>query len=142
MKRSGIYRIIISFVFLYIPFFGFSQYQNSISIEKILKTDTSSLGTPIIYPFTDSAEVSILKITIMPGQSTGWHLHEIPVFAYILEGTLTVSFEDNTQKTFNKNSSFAEVQNVLHNGSNNSDVPLVLIAFYMGVKGNSLSVKK
>lgn len=119
-----------------------SQYNNSILVEKVLKSDTTSIGQKIIYPQVSDAEVTIAKITFPPGSETGWHKHDIPVFAYVMEGELTVELDNGKSVQFKQGSSFAEVFNAWHNGKNNEKVNLVLIAFYMGEKGKVLSQSK
>lgn len=84
----------------------------------------------------------MLKITIPSGKTTGWHEHNIPVFAYVLKGTLTVEFEGNRVVQFKENSSFAEVIHTQHRGINNEKEDLVLLAFYLGEKGKPLSIMK
>lgn len=119
-----------------------AQYDNSLLIETLMKTDTTSIGQKISYPtFTDS-EVTMLKITIKPGQSTGWHKHEFPVFANILKGCLTIEVEGHESKQFTAGTSFSEVINVFHNGMNRGDEDVVLIAFFLGEKGKALTVHK
>ena len=119
-----------------------AQYNNDLIIEQILKTDTTSLGQRISYPVTANDEVTMLKITLPPGKTTGWHVHEIPVFAYVLKGTLTVEFEDGKTVRFAENSSFAEVLHTVHRGINRENCDLVLLAIYLGEKGKPLSIKK
>jgi quercetin dioxygenase-like cupin family protein len=119
-----------------------AQYNNAIQIEQVLKTDTTTIGQKISYPHSAQAEVIIKKITLKPGQSTGWHKHEIPVFAYVQKGTLTIELENKAVMQFPENSSFAEVLNTFHNGENRGDKEVVLIAFFMSEKGKSLSIPK
>ncbi len=121
---------------------GYAQYNNDLKIEPILKTDTTSLGQKISYPSFPNDEVTMLKITIPPGKTTGWHEHSIPVFAYVLKGTLTVEFEKNQTMQFPENSSFSEVVGITHRGINKGREDLVLLAIYLGEKGKPLSVKK
>ncbi|MEI7423183.1 MAG: cupin domain-containing protein [Prolixibacteraceae bacterium] len=118
-----------------------SQY-SGLNIKELLRTDTTSIGQKITYPDFAHPEVTMLKITIPPGKSTGWHKHNIPVFAYVVKGTLTVELEDHRVIKFNEESTFAEMRNTYHNGTNREDVDLVLIAIYMGAKGQMLSIKK
>lgn len=118
-----------------------SQY-SGLNIKELLRTDTTSIGQKIIYPDFADPEVTMLKITIPPGKSTGWHKHNIPVFAYVVKGTLTVELEDHQVKKFKEESTFAEVRNTYHNGSNMEDTDLVLIAIYVGGKGQKLSIPK
>ena len=117
------------------------QYNKGAIVETILKTDTTSIGQKINYPQFKNSEVTIAKITIEPGESTGWHRHNIPVFAYILQGVLTVEIENHETKQFTADTSFSEVFNTLHNGTNKGFENVVLIAFYLGEKGKALSSK-
>ena len=118
-----------------------AQYNNDLIIEPILKTDTTSLGQKISYPNTTNSEVTMLKITIPPGKTTGWHEHDNPVFAYVLKGTLTVELEGNKVLKFAENSSFSEVIHTTHRGINKESGDLVLLAIYLGEQGKPLSVK-
>ncbi|NWJ51913.1 MAG: cupin domain-containing protein [Bacteroidetes bacterium] len=117
-----------------------AQYNKGIIIEPILKTDTTSIGQKLIYPNFQNSEVTISKITLQPGQSTGWHKHTFPVFAYVLKGNLTVELENHKTLQFSENSSFSEVIETFHNGINKGKEDVVLIAFFMGEKGKPLSV--
>lgn len=137
MKRISL-TIIVIFICLVVK----SQYNREILIEPILKTDTTTIGQKISYPHFQQDEVTISKITIPSGKSTGWHKHEFPVFAYILKGNLTVELENNKIMQFPENSSFSEVINTFHNGVNNGKDDVVLIAFFMSGKGVALSVHK
>jgi len=116
-----------------------SQYNKGVVLEPLLKTDTTSIGQKIVYPHFENDEVSIVKVTIPPGKSTGWHKHVFPVFAYVLLGTLTVEVENRKTLRFTAGSSLSEVINILHNGLNNGKEDVVLIAFFMGEKGKPLS---
>jgi quercetin dioxygenase-like cupin family protein len=119
-----------------------AQYSSEIKIEKLLKTDTTETGQYIDYPDITTEEVSILKVTIPPGKSTGWHKHLFPVFAYVLKGTLTVQQENSKKIRIHKNESVAESVNMYHIGTNEGKEPVVLIVFYMGEKDKPISVMK
>ena len=135
-------RLTLTIIAICICFVLKAQYNNDIKIEPLLKTDTTSIGQKINYPDFRNDEVTISKVTLQPGQSTGWHKHTFPVFAYVLKGNLTVELENNKTMQFPENSSFSEVLDTFHNGINKGKERLVLIAFYMGEKGKALSVPK
>jgi quercetin dioxygenase-like cupin family protein len=118
-----------------------SQY-SGLNIKELLRTDTTSIGQKITYPDFADPEVTMLKITIPPGKSTGWHKHSIPVFAYVVKGTLTVELEDHREIKFKEESTFAEMRDTYHNGTNKEDSDLVLIAIYMGGNEQKLSIPK
>ena len=86
-----------------------SQYNKGVVLESVLKTDTTSIGQKIVYPTFANDEVSIVKVTLPPGKSTGWHKHFFPVFAYVLKGTLTVEVENKKTLQFPVNSSFSDI---------------------------------
>ena len=118
---------------------GYSQYQSGVTVEPILKADTTTIGQTITYPHFHKDEVTILKVTIPPGASTGWHKHGFPAFAYVLQGKLSVELETGRTLQFPINSSFAEVIDTFHNGKNTGSEDVIIIAFYMGEKGKPLS---
>jgi len=133
-------KYILFLAVLCICFSTSAQYNKGVVLEPVLKTDTTSIGQKIVYPQFDNDEVSIVKVTIPPCKSTGWHKHTFPVFAYVLQGTLTVEVENKKTLQFPKGSSFSEVINTLHNGENNGKEDVVMIVFFMGEKGKPLSV--
>jgi quercetin dioxygenase-like cupin family protein len=100
------------------------------------------MGQKIQYPNVKDAKVSVMKITFPPGETTGWHKHEIPVFSYILEGTLTVETEDHKVTQYKENSCFAESYNIYHKGTNKEKSNLVVLAIYLAGDQKELSIKK
>jgi quercetin dioxygenase-like cupin family protein len=129
-------------VFVFLHASSQATYNKGLIVEQLLKTDTTALGQKIVYPVFQDDEITILKITVPPGESTGWHKHIIPVFAYVLEGTLTVELKENKTITLTRNSTFSEVRNTYHNGINKGTENVILIAFYMGEKGKPLSERE
>jgi len=119
-----------------------AEYNKEVLIEKMLQTDTNSIGQVIRFPQSKNNEVTILKVTIPPGKSTGWHKHLFPVFAFVQEGTLIVELQNKKPSNYPAGSTFAEVIDVLHNGKNEGKKDVVLIAFFMGEKGKLLSIKQ
>jgi quercetin dioxygenase-like cupin family protein len=82
------------------------------------------------------------KITFPPGETTGWHKHDIPVFSYIIKGTLTVKTEDGKVMQYKENSCFSESYNIYHKGTNKENKDLVVMAIYLGGDARELSIKK
>lgn len=104
-------------------------YQNLLT--PLLQSGTDVLGDPLVYP-EGTPNVTAAIVTIPPGGQTGLHHHEVPLFAYILEGELTVDYGDKGQKTYRAGDSLLEAQNWPHNGTNTGTVPMKLLAVYMG----------
>ncbi len=118
------------------------QYNGKLKIEKMMESGVNSLGQKIVYPKVSDAKVTMMKITFPPGETTGWHKHDIPVFSYIMKGTLTVETEDHKITEFKENSCFAESYNIYHKGTNKGDTDVVVFVVYLGGDGKELSIKK
>jgi quercetin dioxygenase-like cupin family protein len=116
-------------------------YGADVRLRLLMKTDTTSLGARIVYPATDSAEVTAFEATIPPGGETGWHRHPYPGYAYVLEGELTLEVEGGRQLVLKAGEPYAELVGVRHNGRNLGKVPVKLVAFFTGVKGRPLTEK-
>lgn len=115
-----------------LPMAALAQYASSITVETLLKTDSTSIGQRIAYPSVQHAEVTMLKITMPPGSSTGWHKHEIPLFAYVMQGELTVMHKNRPPKVFKAGDAIAEMIHVFHEGVNKGKQDVVLIGVYLG----------
>ena len=119
-----------------------AQYSNDIKIETLLKTDTTSVGQKISYPNVEHAEVTVFRITMNPGASTGWHKHGIPLFAYILQGELTVERDGGLVNLYKTGEAVSEMQHIYHQGINKGKEPTILIAFYLGGDNRPLVTRK
>lgn len=99
------------------------------------KNSRTVLEEPFSYPSTTSPQVSSSIVTLGPGAETGWHLHEAPMYAYILDGTLEVTYEvDGSQvtKTYTKGAAIMEGLDTPHNGQNVSNSPVSVLVVNLG----------
>ena len=112
----------------------------TVQVTPLLKTTTSWNGQPLAYP-TEPAEVTGLLVEIAPSGETGWHKHPVPSFALVLEGTLEITLEDGSVNHLEAGQAAAEVVNTLHNGRNVGTVPVKLVVFYAGVRGQAVTAK-
>jgi quercetin dioxygenase-like cupin family protein len=117
------------------------EYDTGVKVELLVKSTTASNGQKIAYAKTDNAEVTAVTVEIAPGKETGWHMHAIPVYAYIIEGTLAVEIEGGKRYEFKKGQAIIEVINTLHNGVNIGSIPVKLVAFYTGEQGMPIVTK-
>ena len=118
------------------------DYNQDVETTQLLKTTQNTLSQPIVYPKTDSAEVTALRVLIPPGKETGWHKHPVPGYAYIISGTLTLEMEGGKNYVFGPGSAIVETLNTLHNGKNLGAEPVELVVFFTGEKGKPFSVKE
>jgi quercetin dioxygenase-like cupin family protein len=129
-------------LFLILSFGVKAQYSGKLVVEELLQSEVNSMGQKIIYPEVKDAKVAMKKITFPPGETTGWHKHDIPVFSYIIKGTLTVETEDGKVMQHKENSCFSESYNIYHKGTNKENTDLVVMAIYLGGDEKEISVNK
>ncbi len=101
----------------------------------VLQSGVTAGGAAIMYPKTDSAEVTALLVEIGPGGETGRHMHPNPTFVYVLEGAIEVEAEGTMAHSYKAGDSFLEVVNTWHNGKNTGTAPAKLLVVFSGVKG-------
>lgn len=119
-----------------------TRYSKDLGLEEVWCSEVNGIGQKIKYPNFKEAKVTMRKITFPPGSSTGWHRHGIPVFSYVLEGTLTVETRDNGTVQYRAGQGFAESLDVYHCGTNFEKEDLVVFVVYLGGDGRPLSVSR
>lgn len=102
---------------------------------------TTVLGQDLAYPTTGQAQVSSSIITLRPGQRTGLHKHDAPMYAYVLSGAVTVTYQTGVTKTFTKGQALLEAVGVAHEGANLGRTDCRLLVVNIGAEGTANSVK-
>ncbi|MGE4278482.1 MAG: cupin domain-containing protein [Magnetospirillum sp.] len=103
--------------------------------KPVLKTSKTVVDETIVYPTTGPAQVKADIVTIAPGADTVFHRHGVPMFAYILKGTVVVDYGDKGKKTFTAGQGMVEAMNTTHRGTNPGTEPVEILAVYMGAEG-------
>ena len=140
MKPSYIKHIRIACLFLTAlllitaPAFA-ADYSTGVTSRVLVKTSVTGNGQSISYPVTDKAEVTAMTVELVSGAETGWHKHQVPVYAYVISGRLSVEIEGGKQLSFAAGEAIIEVVNTLHNGKNMGNEPVKLAVFYLGSAG-------
>jgi len=110
-------------------------------IETLLDTQTTNLGQPIDYPTGTPAQITAMIVTLAPGQETGRHRHPIPLYGQVLSGQVTIDYGDYGDygelgsKTYKAGEAFMEAVDTWHNGRNNGEETLRILAVFMGAEG-------
>jgi quercetin dioxygenase-like cupin family protein len=114
----------------------------NVKVDRILVSGSTYTGQPLSYNKSDNPEVTALVVHVPPGGSTGWHKHPVPVYAYMLDGELTINMKDKSSYLFKKGEVILEVMNTLHNGINKGDKEATLMVFYSGTAGMPNVIKE
>ncbi len=100
------------------------------------------LDQPLDYPAKQPAEVSSVVVQLEPGQETGWHKHKVPVYVYVMEGTLTTEYDAGVTKEFGAGAAFLEAEDVWLNSTNKGEDTVRLLTVYLGAKGAKNRVER
>ncbi|MEN3976804.1 cupin domain-containing protein [Emcibacter sp. SYSU 3D8] len=110
--------------------------------RELLVTSTDVLGQPLVFP-TGTVKITSAIITIQPGGAGQLHRHDVPMYAYILQGEITVDYGPHGTKVYRQGEAIMEAEHVPHKGMNTGDEAASLLVVYMGVDGiaNATPVK-
>jgi quercetin dioxygenase-like cupin family protein len=82
-----------------------------LTLTPVLETATTITGQPIRFPQGDNQFTAVLA-EVAPGGQVGRHMHPVPLFVYMLEGTLSIEMDGHGTHTFSAGQGFAEVTNL------------------------------
>ncbi len=105
------------------------------TITAVSKDTTTDAGEPITYLSTPNPEVSSVILTLPPGGKTDWMTHPCPGYLYVLEGELTVEFEDGRHLVFKAGQAFMQARTHWHRGVNTGTGQMRFLAVFFGAKG-------
>ena len=101
----------------------------------LLSTGTTVMGEALHYPTDAPARVTASIATLAPGAHTVLHRHGVPLFAYVLDGEITVDYGDRGKRTYRQGDALMEAMDVPHFGANAGAEPVRLLIVYMGAEG-------
>jgi quercetin dioxygenase-like cupin family protein len=110
-------------------------------VQPLLTSTESVVGERLAYP-SGPAVVTSLIVTMAPGESTGWHKHGVPSYAYILAGQVTVEYEGVGRRTYKHGEAFMEAMNLWHTGVNDGAEPCRILVVFMGAPGAQPVMRK
>jgi quercetin dioxygenase-like cupin family protein len=95
---------------------------------------TTTAGEPLLYLSTPNPVISSGIVTLPPGGISRWMVHPVPAYVYVLQGDLTVQFDDGSEKIFHEGQALLQPRAAWHRGRNEGKVPLRFLAVLMGAK--------
>jgi quercetin dioxygenase-like cupin family protein len=111
---------------------------NQATISIVSKDTATDAGEPIQYLSTPNAEVTSVILSLPPGRKTDWMVHPVPGYLYVLEGQLTVEFEDGHRLSFHTGQAFMQARAKWHRGINTGNTPMRFLAVFFGEKGTPI----
>lgn len=101
----------------------------------VLKSGQTADGEMLVYPKTDKPEVVSVIGTLDPGGRTALHQHPVPVYVYIMEGTLEVQTEGKDVRVYKAGEAFLESVGHTHQAFNKTDGLVKVLVVFMGEEG-------
>jgi quercetin dioxygenase-like cupin family protein len=109
--------------------------QEAVKITPVAKATDTATGQKLQYPKTEKPEINSVLVEIVPGAESGRHMHPVPTFVYVIEGTLTVEMDDAAPRTYSAGSGFLESMNTWHNGKNRGQGPVKFLVVFVSEEG-------
>jgi len=109
-------------------------------VVALLSSSQTIAGETIRYPGGALGKVTAVVLTLQPGEETGMHTHDAPTFGYVLEGELSVDYQDQGTRVYRAGDAVLEAMSVAHNGRNTGAGPMRILAVFMGEAGVPVSV--
>jgi len=135
MRASNRSILIFSCSLLLTPPTGVAAQDSGPTVTTLLSTGTTITGEALRYPASGPAHVTAEIVTLPPGGRTALHKHGVPMFAYILDGELTVDYGDRGKRTYHKGDSIMETMDVTHFGADAGSQPVRILVVFMGAEG-------
>ena len=86
-------------------------------------------------------EAVMALVELPPGSTEGRHTHPAEVYAYVLEGTVTLEVEGQPEKTLKAGDVFTIAPGQIHQGSNKGTATARLSAVFFAEKGKPLTTQ-
>ena len=107
--------------------------------ESVLKATKSADGDPLQYPQSAAEIVSVIG-TIEAGGRTARHQHPVPVYVYVMEGSLEVQTEGGNPRSYKAGDAFMESVNRWHQAFNKGEDQAKILVVFIGEEGKPTTV--
>ncbi len=101
----------------------------------VLQAGTTVTGQDLQFPlFRNQITAAVLEIA--PSGEVGRHRHPVPTFVYVLEGSVQVAIDGQSQtSTYGPGQAYLEAVNTWHNVYNRGTGPARLLVVFAGEQG-------
>ena len=116
----------------------------SATVEKLSDSAATTWdGTKIPEQRIDDPRITVLRITVAPGEKLPVHKHPVVNVGYLVSGELTVVKPATGEiKKLRAGDSLIEVIDEWHYGKNEGKEDAVIVVVYIGDKGQPLTIKQ
>lgn len=108
----------------------------------LLKSVKTADGDALAYPKTGTPEIVSVIGVLEPGGRTALHQHPVPVYVYVMQGTLEVQTEGEAVRKYKAGQAFLESVGRWHQAFNKTKKPVKLLVVFMGEEGKPTTQAK
>ena len=113
---------------------------DEIDAEVLVKSTTMWNGTTIPPYGVGQTEISVVRITVPPGQALPMHYHPHATAGVLLSGKLVVHTAAGETAELSAGDGLIELINQAHAGANVGDEPASILVVYAGIEGEPVTV--
>ena len=106
----------------------------------VLKSGKTAGNVQIEYPKTGKPELVSVIGELEPGGRTPRHQHPVPVYVYVLEGTITVQAEGHQAREYKPGQACIEDINHWHQAFYRGTTPVKILVVFVGEEGKPTTV--
>ena len=110
-----------------------------VTVTPLIDTTKTVLGQPLVLP-TKNPELKVSLFEILPGARLPRHEHPWSRYAYVLQGELTVTFDNGLAKHYKAGDFIVEAVNAWHFGQNTGKETVRLLVIDQVEAGHSNTV--
>ena len=108
--------------------------QQPVSVKRTVASKTDMVGIP-------DREGIMAWVEIPVGGAEGRHTHPAEVFAFVLEGTISLENGPGPKTTLKAGDTFHVLPGVVHEAINTGTTPVKLVAVFVAEKGKPLTTQ-
>ena len=103
-------------------------------VEQVLRA-CAPLGAKKTVVVVGHQAEQVMAVVEPTGAKTVLHRHGVPLFAYILEGEITVDYGDRGKRTYRAGDAPMEAMDVPHFGADAGPQPVRILTVFIGAEG-------
>jgi quercetin dioxygenase-like cupin family protein len=107
-------------------------------MSEVFLGNQTIIGQTIAYP-SGTPMVHAVIVPLAPGGQSVWHIHQTPLFGFILEGELTVDYGSKGTRVYRAGEAVLEAIDWPHQASNRGSVLTRVLAVNIGLEGGAFA---
>ena len=114
------------------------NYETKVLLKSV---ETDIMGETFNFPDSNAVITTAIRV-LRSGESTGLHIHEAIPVVYMIDGEITISNENGSNKIIKKGESFIGSTNNVHEAIATSDNDAVAYVVFIGSKDLQNTINK